>query len=190
MSVPFIADKDFKNIDFTKNALQKAEYDNCTFTNCNFNNSYLSTISFLDCHFEDCDLSNSKTKGVIFKDSSFKNCKLLGVLFNHCDQLLLSINFEHCQLDFASFYKVKLSKTTILNSSCISVDFTEAILTESIFDHCDFKNAIFDRTNLEKADFRTAIHYSIQPENNKIKGAKFSKDQIEGLLKHYKINIS
>ncbi|HIC30288.1 MAG TPA: pentapeptide repeat-containing protein, partial [Flavobacteriaceae bacterium] len=58
------------------------------------------------------------------------------------------------------------------------------------FDNCDLKNAVFEQTNLEQANFFTAINYSINPERNKIKGAKFSKDQISGLLDTYKIIIS
>ncbi|HUZ61183.1 MAG TPA: hypothetical protein VMU83_20575 [Hanamia sp.] len=36
------------------------------------------------------------------------------------------------------------------------------------------------RTNLEKADFRSAFNYSIDPELNEIKKAKFSSDELSG----------
>jgi hypothetical protein len=42
---------------------------------------------------------------------------------------------------------------------------------------------------LEQADFRTSIHYSIHPENNKIKKAMFSQSEISGLLDQYGIVI-
>ncbi|MGB6268857.1 MAG: hypothetical protein WBF67_07570 [Olleya sp.] len=53
----------------------------------------------------DCDLSNSHTKDTTFKEVSLKNCKLLGVLFNDCNQLLLSVSFDKCQLNFLFFIK-------------------------------------------------------------------------------------
>lgn len=190
MQSPFIADKIFKNQDFTTNRLPKAEYDNCSFINCNFNASYLSANMFLECQFVDCDLSNSKTSDTTFKDVIFKNCKLLGVLFNDCNQLLMSITFDNCQLNFASFYQVKLANTTFSKCQFNKTEFTEANLSKSIFDDCDFNNAVFFNTNLEHADFLTSYNYSIHPENNKIKGAKFSKAQIKGLLDSYKIHIS
>jgi fluoroquinolone resistance protein len=58
-----------------------------------------------------------------------------------------------------------------------------------IFDNCDLKNAAFDQTILEKADFRTAFNYSIDPDNNKIKKAKFSISGLTGLLEKYNIEI-
>jgi len=51
-------------------------------------------------------------------------------------------------------------------------------------------NATFDKTMLEKADFRTAYNYSIDPDNNRIKKAKFSQSGLGGLLHKYDIVIS
>jgi hypothetical protein len=49
--------------------------------------------------------------------------------------------------------------------------------------------ATFDRSLLEKADFRTAYQYTINPEHNRIKKAKFSATGLAGLLAHYDIEI-
>jgi len=69
------------------------------------------------------------------------------------------------------------------------VDFTECDLTGSIFENCDLTNATFDNTIIEKVDFRTAFNYSINPELNRIKKAKFSIQGISGLLSKYDIDI-
>lgn len=79
---------------------------------------------------------------------------------------------------------------TFLDSKLIEVDFTEADLTKVNFDNCDLSGAIFERTNLEKANFNTAFNYSIDPEDNKIKGAKFSISGLAGLLENHKIIIA
>ena len=69
------------------------------------------------------------------------------------------------------------------------VDFTETDLTAAIFDECDLSGAIFTDSILEKADFRTAFNYTIDPESNKMKKAKFSSHGIAGLLTKYGIKI-
>ena len=52
-----------------------------------------------------------------------------------------------------------------------------------------YRNYSLAGANLEKADFRTAAHYSINPENNKIKKAKFAMPWVLGLLDKYNIEI-
>ena len=69
------------------------------------------------------------------------------------------------------------------------MDFAESDLTGSIFDNCDLARAIFDNTNLVKADFRSAYNFSIDPDNNRIKKAKFSMVGAVGLLVKYDIEI-
>jgi hypothetical protein len=49
--------------------------------------------------------------------------------------------------------------------------------------------ATFDNTNLEKTNFTTAFNYSIDPDNNRIKKAKFSVPGVLGLLNKYDIVI-
>ena len=48
---------------------------------------------------------------------------------------------------------------------------------------------ISDQTILEKADFRTAKNYSIDPEQNRLKKAKFSLSGVVGLLRKYDIVV-
>jgi hypothetical protein len=48
----------------------------------------------------------------------------------------------------------------------------------------------FENTNLEKADFGTAYNYSINPNLNRIKKAKFSLPAVTGLLDQYDIEIT
>jgi uncharacterized protein YjbI with pentapeptide repeats len=69
------------------------------------------------------------------------------------------------------------------------VDFSETELSASIFVNWDCLNAKFERTNLEKCDFRTAFNFSINPNTNKIKKAKFSTNNIAGLLHQFDVEI-
>jgi uncharacterized protein YjbI with pentapeptide repeats len=63
-------------------------------------------------------------------------------------------------------------------------------LIESNFEDCNLLHAKFDQTNLEKANFETANYFSIDPRKNRIKKAKFSKDNLEGLLDSFEIQIN
>ena len=179
----------YSKVDFTTTKIKKGEYDNCTFTNCNFEAIHASNIQFVECEFIECNFSNSIVKDTAFKDVQFYNCKMMGVKFNECDPFLLQMTFKDCQLNFSSFYQLKIQKTQFVNCNLQEADFTETNLTSSLFDNCDLKNTIFDRTNLEKGNFITSVNFSIDPEINKLKGAKFSKDNVMGLLQKYGILV-
>jgi uncharacterized protein YjbI with pentapeptide repeats len=92
-------------------------------------------------------------------------------------------------LNFSSFYQLKILNTKFNNCNLEEVDFTEAQISNAVFENCDLKNAVFDQTNLENSDFRTAFNFIIQPNQNKLKNAKFNRDSIEGLLTEFKITI-
>ncbi|WP_371736668.1 pentapeptide repeat-containing protein [Cellulophaga sp. HaHaR_3_176] len=68
------------------------------------------------------------------------------------------------------------------------VDFTDCDLNLSVFDNCDLQNAIFKNTNLQNPDLRSSYNFSIDLENNQIKGAKFTLETIVGLLIKYNID--
>jgi uncharacterized protein YjbI with pentapeptide repeats len=179
----------FSKIDFTKEQIKKGEYDNCTFENCNFENVHASNIQFVECEFINCNFSNAIVKATAFKDVFFDHCKMIGVKFNECDSFLLQLRFNSCQLDFSSFYQLKMTKTVFVNCSLVDVDFSETNLEQSVFDSCNLKNAIFDATNLVKVDFTTALNLALKPSENRIKGAVFSKTNVVGLLREYQIEI-
>ncbi len=99
------------------------------------------------------------------------------------------MKFETCQLNLSSFYKLTLKGTYLTDCNLTEVDFTEADLTGSIFNNCNLNGTIFDKSVLEKVDFRTSNNFTIDPEKNQIKKAKFSKSSISGLLDKYDIEI-
>lgn len=82
-----------------------------------------------------------------------------------------------------------MKKTSFIDCSMKETDLAEADLSGSLFKNCDLLHANFMHTMLEKADFRSAINYAIDPEQNKIKKAKFSYVGVVGLLSKYDIDI-
>lgn len=197
MKQVFIEEKTFDKIDFKQVPLGKGEYEYCTFLNCELSDADLSELKFSECEFSGCNLSLAKLTQTGLKDIKFKNCKMLGLNFGECSQFGFAVKFDTCILNHSSFSnpespmnkRVRFRQTVFKNSQLYEVDFTECDLSCSVFDKCDLSRTIFERTILEKADFRTAFNYSIDPELNRIKKAKFSRSGIAGLLEKYDIEI-
>ena len=114
---------------------------------------------------------------------------MLGLRFDNCNEFGLSFSFDNCLLNHSSFYKTKIKKTVFKNSQLQECDFAESDLTNAVFDNCNLAQAVFDHTILERADFRTSYNYSINPEINRIKKARFSISGVSGLLDKYDIDI-
>jgi uncharacterized protein YjbI with pentapeptide repeats len=130
-----------------------------------------------------------KLNNTVFRDVEFRGCKLMGIHFENCNKFGWGFNFERCLLNHSSFYRTQLKKIIFRECQLVEVDFTECDLTQSVFDKCNFTDAKFENSILEKADFRSSFHYSINPEVNRIKKARFSLSGIPGLLEKYDIEI-
>lgn len=189
MSQEFYQDQTFTQIDYTQQAFPKGEYDHCTFVNCKFEAVDMAAMTFLECTFDTCDLTNAKIKSTSFNEVDFVNCKLLGVDFSVCNDFMFSVIFDDCNLELASFAGLSIKQTKFSASSLKNVDFTETNLESAVFDDCDLKSATFDHTNLEKADFTSARNYTMNPAENQLKKAKFSREEIHGLLTKHDIII-
>jgi fluoroquinolone resistance protein len=189
MDADYFAEERFDHIDFTQELFPKGEYEGCKFVSCNLANADLTEVVFLKCEFVTCNLSLVKLVHTAFRDVKFTECKILGMHFENCSDFGLAVWFDNCILDQSSFYKTKLIKTSFINSKLIAVDFTQCDLTGSVFDRCDLLRAKFEKTNLEKVDFLTSFNYSIDPELNRVRKAKFSNLGLAGLLDKYDIDI-
>lgn len=189
MERAYIEEKHFKKLHFSETTLEAGDYENCTFMECNFSKVDLSKFNFQDCVFKTCDLSLVKLGDTGLKNVKFENCKLLGLHFDDCNDFLFEVNFTGCTLNLSSFYKRKMKKAVFRNCQLHEIDFTEVDFTGAIFDNCDLSGSIFMNSILEKADFTASHNYTIDPESNKIKKAKFSLAGLPGLLQKYDVVI-
>jgi len=189
MERAYIVEKDFNKHDFTARPLSMGDYEECKFNNCNFSNTDLSQLHFSDCVFTSCNLAMATLNKTALQNCRFVDCKLTGLHFETCNPMLFSVSFDKCDLNLCSFYNLKMPKTNFTSSRLKDADLAEADLSSAAFTNCDLEGAIFESTNLEKADFTTAINYVIDPEGNKVKGAKFSTTGLPGLLAKYQIEI-
>ena len=190
MKLSYFEDKIFVKKDFSHMPLERGEYESCKFINCDFSNTDLSETIFSQCVFESCNLSMASLIRTAFRETKFMNCKMLGLRFETCNKPGLSFTLDNCRLEHSSFYQIKLRNSLFKNTNFTETDFTEGDLSSSLFDNCNFIMATFENTVLEKCDFRTSFNYSIDPERNRIKKAKFSLAGLAGLLDKYDIDTS
>lgn len=180
----------FSNINYEDQILENREFIKCDFVSCNFSRSDLSGNDFMDCNFNDCNLSLTIVIDTGFKNTTFTRCKILGVDFSKCNKFLYSFTFIESYLDYSTFYGTKLRKTILKHCSLKESDFEATDLTMSVFENCDLEGTKFVRSVLEKADFRTAKNTGIDPDLNNLKQAKFSHDNLSGLLLKHRLDIS
>ncbi len=167
----------------------KGTYHQCRFLNLDLKEANLSDYVFTECVFENCDFSLAKCKQTGLMQVTFIGCKLLGFNFESCKDFLFEVRFENCLLNLANFYKKRLKQCVFKQCILKETDFTAANLNKAQFIDCDLSGAIFYQTNIEECDFRTAYHFSIDPENNQVKKAKFSANGLAGLLDKYQLKI-
>lgn len=189
MQEVFEEEEFFEKLKFSKQPLPLGEYEACSFSHCDFSNANLCGFRFIECEFTDCNFSSTNLADVSLQDVRFQDCKMLGVLFDKCNDFGFSVNFENCQLDHSGFYRMRLVDSMFLNCRLHSVDFTEADLSNASFEASDLSGSIFDNTVLENTDFRSARNYSLDPEKNRVKHAKFSVPGVLSLLEKYELKI-
>ncbi|MDP2188978.1 MAG: pentapeptide repeat-containing protein [Sphingobacteriaceae bacterium] len=186
----YIIDQDFTKAQLLEAPLHQGEYENCNFNELDLSETDFSQFKFINCSFNDCNLSLSRLSKTAFQDVRFKGCKMVGWRMDQCSDFGLQVGFENCILKNASFYKKKLARTRFENCQLQEADFSECDLSHAEFVNCDLDLAVFMGTNLEKADLRSASRYTIDPELNRLKRAKFSWPALSGLLSKYDIDLS
>ncbi|MBS1570716.1 MAG: pentapeptide repeat-containing protein, partial [Bacteroidetes bacterium] len=106
-----------------------------------------------------------------------------------CKEMLFSVSFDGCMLDHAIFHKRRMNGTKFKGCSLKGVDFENAHLESAIFERCDLDRAVFVNADLQKADLSTAYNIVLDPDRNKLKGAKFSVEGALALLGKYGVVI-
>ncbi|MCB0839781.1 MAG: pentapeptide repeat-containing protein, partial [Bacteroidetes bacterium] len=142
---------------------------------------------FRECHFEQCNFTNTNVSGVAFQEVQFSGCKLLGIDFHDIRPMRLDMFFRETRLELCLFHGLNLSDTSFLKCEIIESEFMDTNLSQADFTESDLSRSRFRNANLQKAQFQTARNYRINPTENELKGARFSRMEIEGLLKDFGI---
>eukprot|EP01093_Parvamoeba_rugata_P018956 TRINITY_DN8261_c0_g1_i1.p1 TRINITY_DN8261_c0_g1~~TRINITY_DN8261_c0_g1_i1.p1 ORF type:complete len:133 (-),score=4.02 TRINITY_DN8261_c0_g1_i1:4-402(-) len=119
-------DKTFEGIVYSNKETKNREFDQCAFINCDFSNGMFTSSTFTRCTFTGCNLTSTKLVDCKLDKITFKGCKLLGVNFSEANDLLFSVNFEECILDYCSFNRKKIRNTPFRDCSIKEVDFSDS----------------------------------------------------------------
>ncbi len=175
------ADQQFANLTLTQEVITAVTFEECTFTNCNFSETQFKRCTFRDCQFQNCDLSLLDVNYSIIQRSKFEQCKLIGINWAKVSRIEW-IEFHSCNLSYATFMELDLTKAVITHCLAKEATFAETNLTQANCTHTDFTDSRFVRTNLTKADFRGAYNYAIAANQNTLKKTKFSLPEAVALL--------
>ena len=189
MEKPVYDNEVFDGLDYAGKAVRGKEFQSCSCIKCDLSDSVFSGNKFIDCKFDGCNLSLIKLNASYLNNVEFINSKILGVNFSECQNLLFTVSFNNCVLDYASFMNKKMTNTRFVRSSLKEATFSQANISGSLFDDCNLLDAVFNRTDLSGANFVTAFNYNIDPEINNIKKAAFSAIGLPGLLSKYNLKI-
>lgn len=182
-------DQVYDKLDLPQLGSRETHFDNCIFRNNDFTDADFYGCDFVNCTFDACNLSMVKFVKNGFDKVQFTNCKMVGVDFSNAKDFLFGVDFDNCILDYAAFMKKKNKKAKFVACSLKGTDFSEADLSMSVFTKCDLNTAVFMSTVLTGVNFSTAYNYTIDPERNQIRKAKFAVNGLPGLLANYGIIV-
>lgn len=171
-------------------ATVETQFDACVFKNLDFTTTNFLGCDFTNCTFDNCNFSMVKFGPIGLDKVFFLNCKMIGADFTHAKDFLFAANFTNCILDYAAFMKKKNRKCHFNNCSLKGADFSEADLTGAQFERCNLSAAVFMRSILNGANFVSSFNFTIDPEKNMLRKAKFTADGLVGLLTNYGIIVA
>jgi uncharacterized protein YjbI with pentapeptide repeats len=189
-------DEVFKGIALERQEMQGITFRECSFIQCSFEEAAFKACKFQGCEFKKCNLSLMKVDGTAFSNTRFEDSKVVGVNWVKASwgkaeihQLLKSIDFFGCVLNYSSFMGLTLVKMSIKKCIARDVDFSETNLRQANCSFTDFMNSQFRHTDLTEADFVGATNYFIQPHLNILKKTRFSLPEALSLLYNLDIEI-
>ena len=156
-------------------------FENCVFRGCDLKEARFENSKFIECRFESCDLSNFRPTGSRFRQCVFVETKLIGVNWTAAADVI-NPEFTDSNLEMAILSGMKLKKSVFTGCNLRDADFSGTDLSDSDLRRSDFAGARFRETNLTKADLRGAVNYLIDPIANRVRGARFSLPEAQGLL--------
>jgi uncharacterized protein YjbI with pentapeptide repeats len=99
------------------------------------------------------------------------------------------LSFDQCILNDSSFHGLTLKGLKLTDCRLLEVDFREGSFAGADFSYSDFTGSLFNRTTLIAVNFCEATNYSIDINNNSIKGAKFTRIEALSLLDGLEIEL-
>ena len=186
-------DEYFDRISLEEDCLENQVFRECEFHNCQFLSSRIHRCLFRSCAFQNCVFAGVEWKFTSMVDGIFKDSICVGI-----DWSLLKTKTrgnepvyeaQNTFFKYCSFYQMGLKRFHF--ETC---RFQESYFEECSMQECHLENISFDKTqfrgcDLRKADFRGAVGYVIDPQQNKLREARFSFPEVICLLDGLGISI-
>ncbi len=166
------------------------EFERCVFRKLDLSRVAFNSSNFVNCRFEDCNLTRIELKNTKLHDVSFVNCTLTHVDFSLCNAFAFHADFQECKLDYTVFINRKLKKAHFVDCSLKEAQFLKCELIGTVFKGCNLELAKFEENNLSQADFSSSYNLEMNPDENKLKKARFALHNLPGLLTKYDLIIS
>lgn len=183
----------FKGLSDAAQKLTGLEFEDCDFEDCQFSDSVFTKCVFIDCRFVRCNLSLARVPYSEFRGVSFVECKLVGIDWTRAAWSRLAFGralaFYQSIVNDCSFLGLSLDEMVLEECKAQHVDFRDGSFNRANFTYTDFSHSLFGSTALMEADFSEASYYDIDIFSNKIKGAKFSRDEAIRLLNSLDIEL-
>jgi len=145
----------------------------------------LENVLFETCSFVATNLTDTR-----FSSVAFEGCKLVGVDFRKCRAFpSVDVTFVDCVFDGCNFSDLTLRKQKFVSCDIRRCVFLRTDLADADFSHSDLDESIFHECDLRRADFSRARNYLVDPNGNKIAGAKFSLPEAVSLLRGFDIEL-
>ncbi|MDD4731963.1 MAG: pentapeptide repeat-containing protein [Desulfovibrio sp.] len=188
--MPFSACDQFENQTFQAACwnipLEDTAFYGCTFRNCSFQDARFVNCRFEDCTFVLCNLSLAVIDATTFSGAVFEDCKLLGVNWSPAGGFFTA-RYKGCSMENNVFADLSLGEFSFSGCSLVNASFFNTRLTRAVFDDCDLAGCQFTDTDLSFADFKTARHYHINAQTNKLHQTVFSMPEAVSLLSNLDI---
>ncbi len=183
----------FKALFLREGRFTSKEFRDCAFDGCDFTRAEFSLCRFENCSFRGCNLSLARLGSSVFTGTAFKDSKLVGVNWTEAHwpriRLAAPVSFDNCLMNDSVFLGLALPKTRFSGCQARGADFRDADLAGADLRRADLSGALFGGTNLEGADFAGARGYSLNPGDNRLKGARFSLPEAVALLRGLGIKL-
>ena len=181
-----VEERSFSGLDLHGQELRFKEFYGCVFFKCSFLETTLRSCRFVDCEFRECNLALCRVQDCSFSNTRFQDSQVIGVDWIEASWpkhgFLRTVDFTRCALNHSTFIGLSLRGIELTNCVARDVDFTGADLSQADLTHTDFSQSRFLHTDLTEADLTGATNYSIAPNRNVLKKAKFSLPEAVSLL--------
>lgn len=175
-------DQTFVGQDFSGCSWRDQVFTSCVFENCIFIEADFSSAQFSDCRFKRCNLHLVRLDGCRLQEVTFEGSKVVGAELYRCAGRFFSPRFEGCMLMGCNFSEAKMKNGFFRGCKIHDCSFSSSQLVGADFREADLAGTTFHHTDLSKADFRGAMNYSIDPQANTVKKARFSVPEVLSLL--------